>query len=90
MLTEIAIADAYGAGFEFSPKEKIQQYNNLERYLPHELYQFVGKYTDDTQMSIAIAELVLSGSDWSSSQIAAKFVECFKRDERKGYSKGFY
>lgn len=29
MLTEIAIADAYGAGFEFCAVEKIRLYNNL-------------------------------------------------------------
>ena len=32
MLTEIAIADAYGAGFEFCAAEKIRLHNNLELY----------------------------------------------------------
>ncbi|MHA3081855.1 ADP-ribosylglycohydrolase family protein [Acinetobacter sp. ANC 5383] len=90
MLTEIAIADAYGAGFEFSSKEKIALYNNLELYSKHELYDILGKYTDDTQMSIAIAEFILSGEKWSKENIASKFLECFKRDVRLGYSEGFY
>ncbi|MCJ8313237.1 MAG: ADP-ribosylglycohydrolase family protein [Saccharospirillaceae bacterium] len=90
MLKEIAIADAYGAGFEFSTEEKIKQYNDLSKYQPHDLYGFIGRYTDDTQMSIAIAQLLLSNSTWTQTQIAQAFIDCFQRDPRKGYSKGFY
>lgn len=90
MLKEIAIADAYGAGFEFSSPEKIRNFNTLDSYLEHDLYKFSAKYTDDTQMSIAIAELILSHSKWDDESIASKFVDCFKRDPRPGYSKGFY
>lgn len=90
MLTEIAIADAYGAGFEFCAIEKISIHNNLESYCKHELYDISGKYTDDTQMSIAIAEFILSGKEWNKENIAAKFLESFKRDVRFGYSEGFY
>ncbi|WP_444995472.1 ADP-ribosylglycohydrolase family protein [Aliikangiella sp. IMCC44359] len=90
MLKEIAIADAYGAGFEFSSKEKVSKHNDLTNYVEHDLYGMRGKYTDDTQMSIAVSELILSKSEWSERNIASKFVECFKRDPRKGYSKGFY
>lgn len=90
MLKEIAISDAYGAGFEFSTKEKIAMHNNLSNYVSHDLYKTVGKYTDDTQMSIAISELILSNKKWSDLDVASKFVECFKRDPRTGYSKGFF
>lgn len=90
MLTEIAIADAYGAGFEFCAAEKIRLHNNLELYYKHELYDITAKYTDDTQMSIAIAEFILSGMEWSKENIASKFLECFQRDIRLGYSEGFY
>lgn len=90
MLTEIATADAYGAGFEFCAIEKISIHNNLEFYCKHELYDISGKYTDDTQMSIAIAEFILSGTEWNKENIAAKFLQCFKRDIRFGYSEGFY
>ena len=44
------------------------------------------KYSDDTQMSLAIAELVIEEKDWTSQLIADKFVAVFKRDERFGYS----
>lgn len=90
MLKEIAIADAYGAGFEFSSNEKIAQFNNLTCYCNHELYGSRGKYTDDTQMSIAIAELIISEPIWNENLIASRFIECVQRDPRKGYSKGFH
>ena len=90
MLTEIAIADAYGAGFEFCSEDKIISLNNLELYSKHELYNILGKYTDDTQMSIAIVEFILSDQEWTKENIASKFIECFKRDVRLGYSEGFF
>lgn len=90
MLCEIAIADAYGAGFEFAESDIIAKYNNLNGYVPHQLYGMLGNYTDDTQMSLALAELLVADSEWTAQNIADKFVKCFKRDPRQGYSKGFY
>lgn len=90
MLIEIAIADAYGAGFEFSTPEKIKQQNNLQQYQLHELHQTIGKYTDDTQMSIAVAEVMLSHAAPGKLNFANAFVDCFKRDIRTGYAEGFY
>lgn len=91
MLLEGAIGDAYGAGFEFAPIKKIRQDNTISHYEPHPLFaEIQGKYTDDTQMSLAIAELLISGEAWTSENIAKKFVECFKRDPRRGYAKRFY
>lgn len=90
MMKEIAIADAYGAGFEFCGIEKINKYNNLSNYMPHELYGFCGKYTDDTQMSIAIAEFILDEMPRSTESVLSKMLSCFKRDPREGYSKGLY
>jgi len=90
MLLEIAIGDAYGAGFEFSPIDKVNTYNNLTSYQQHGLGMPAGTYTDDTQMSLAIAELLIDKTPWTRENIVEKFVACFKRDERLGYSKGFY
>ncbi|MDK1285854.1 ADP-ribosylglycohydrolase family protein [Pseudoalteromonas umbrosa] len=90
MLLEIAIGDAYGAGFEFASKEKVASFNNLTAYHEHGLGIAPGHYTDDTQMSIALAELIVSSAPWDEYTITQKFVECFKRDQRLGYSKGFY
>ena len=90
MLYEIAIADAYGAGFEFAAPELIARHNDLSHYIPHQLYGMLGNYTDDTQMSMALAELLIADADWTALNIADQFVKCFKRDPRQGYSKGFY
>jgi len=90
MLYEIAIADAYGAGFEFAAPEVIAKHNDLSGYIPHQLYGMPGNYTDDTQMSLALAELLIVDSEWTALNIANQFVKCFKRDPRQGYSKGFY
>lgn len=88
MLLEGAIGDAYGMGFEYA-NENIK-YNDLSNYVKHPKHGLIpGQYTDDTQMSIALAELMLSGLDWTPINIANKFVECFKRDWRDGYSRMF-
>lgn len=96
MLVEIAIGDAYGAGFEF--KNSMLVNNKLDIYHRHPTHMasdgsgdslMPGQYTDDTQMSIAVAEVLL-GDDWSKETFANSFVNCFKRDPRKGYASGFY
>ena len=91
MLLELAVGDAYGAGFEYVDREVIRQFNTLERYVKHPRHHIIpGHYTDDTQMSIAIAEAMLSGEPWTPQLLADKFVAAFKRDPREGYAQGFY
>lgn len=89
MLLEIAIGDAYGAGFEFCAREKIRRHNNLSRYVPHELGIPAGHYTDDTQMSIAVAEVLLAAPPYASAVFAESFVACYRRDPRQGYASRF-
>ncbi len=89
MLVEIAIGDAYGSGFEFSDKSKIDA-NNFGRYfVGHDLGIPAGKYTDDTQMSISIAEMLISGEPLTIENFAEAFIRTFKRDKRQGYAKKF-
>ena len=92
MILQAAIGDAYGAGFEFQNMKFIAEYNTLERYCPHGLYTEIYKrYTDDTQMALALAELLLEDdSDWTADKVADKFVEVFHRDKRRGYSSRVY
>ena len=91
MLLELAIGDAYGAGFEYADKRIILAHNNLSGYIQHPKHHLKpGSYTDDTQMSIAIAEVILSHQPWTPKVLAERFVHCFKRDQRKGYSQRFY
>ncbi|WP_282774195.1 ADP-ribosylglycohydrolase family protein [Phaeodactylibacter xiamenensis] len=90
MLLEIAIADAYGVGFEYRPQNFIRENNDLEKYYSHEKYASLhGCYSDDTQMSLGIAELMLENASWEARIIADYFVEVFQRDPRNGYSKKF-
>lgn len=91
MIVEGGIGDAYGAGFEFVKRSVIEKNNNLLKYFPHPTHpEMVGKYTDDTQMSLAIAELIISGDKFSKINLANRFVDVFKRDVRGGYAGGFY
>ncbi len=90
MLLELAIGDAYGAGFEYVETEMIGQQNNLSQYVKHPRHDIQpGSYTDDTQMSLAIAEAIISGEPWKQAMLAQKFVEVFQRDPREGYATGF-
>ena len=91
MILEAAIGDAYGAGFEFKDIDFINENNHLKEYYTHGLYpEIYKKYTDDTQMAIAIAELLLEEKSWSPEKVAGKFVEVIHRDKRRGYSDRVY
>ena len=91
MLVELAIGDAYGAGFEYAPEPLIWEQNTLTTYVQHPRHDIhPGCYTDDTQMSIAIAEAIASGEPWTREVLAHRFVNAFKRDPREGYAGGFY
>jgi len=91
MLVELAVGDAYGAGFEYAPEEFVRQNNDLTQYFRHQSHDIKpGHYTDDAQMSIAIAELIIEDGVWSAENIAHKFVEVFHRDIRPGYARGFF
>jgi ADP-ribosylglycohydrolase len=91
MLLELAIGDAYGAGFEYVDAEVIRSRNDLSEYVRHPRHAIrPGCYTDDTQMSIAVAEALLSGEPWTPQLLAAHFVTAFKRDPRQGYAGRFY
>ena len=90
------IGDAYGAGFEF--KNSMLIHNDAQKFYNHPTHMAsdgsgnslrVGQYTDDTQMSIAVAETLL-GDDYSKLAFADSFTRCFHRDPRKGYASGFY
>src|SRR5437667_12197056 len=81
MLLELAIGDAYGAGFEYADTDIINHYNDLSSYRMHPRHHIQpGSYTDDTQMSLAIAEAIVAGEPWTPAMLAHKFVEAFQRD----------
>lgn len=91
MLLELAIGDAYGAGFEFADRQIIESYNNLSSYIQHPRHDIQpGCYTDDTQMSLAIAETIVGKEPWTPEVLASKFIVAFNRDRRVGYASKFY
>ncbi len=91
MLMKTAQGDAYGAGFEYASEGHVLANNKLTGYVRNEKHALVaGHYTDDTQMAIAIAEVMLDGGPFTQEALADAFVRCFKRDQREGYARGFY
>jgi ADP-ribosylglycohydrolase len=91
MLIEVAVSDSYGAGFEFVPQETILKEHKLNKYYASRIDDLkAGQYTDDTQMSLAIAELLINEKEWTKEIVAKYFINVFKRDERCGYAKKFY
>lgn len=92
MLLEIAIGDAYGMGFEFAKKDALKERkNDGETYAPHPFHDIKpGHYTDDTQMSLAVAEVLLAQGPLARREhFAEAFVKAYHRDPRLGYSSGF-
>ena len=93
MIVEMAVGDAYGAAFEFiKPARQVAVglVNDTKTYQHHPEFAIGGgRYTDDTQMTIAVAETML-GAAISREILAENFVKTFKRDERLGYGSRFY
>jgi ADP-ribosylglycohydrolase len=78
LIRTIAIADALGAPYEFADQEKRSKYDGSMN---------LGIYTDDTQMTLAIAEHMLFDCRMSQESYAESFIESYRRDPRGGYSK---
>jgi ADP-ribosyl-[dinitrogen reductase] hydrolase len=90
MLVELAVGDAYGAGFEFRNSLYVRVFNRLDRHRrPALSVARPGRYTDDTQMTIAVTEALLSGEPWSPRLLAHHFVDSFRRNPRGGYAPRF-
>ncbi len=91
MLLELAIGDAYGAGFEYA-RPSLSRPNDLSGYFAHPRHHALlpGCYTDDTQLSLAIAEAIVADDPWTPRSLAERLLNAFQRDPRPGYAQGFY
>ena len=93
MLLRIAQADAYCMATEYLRPDHqglIVEARKFTSYLRHPTHALrPGMYTDDTQMSIAVAEQLLSGERSTALSFANHFMTAFARDPRDGYSRGF-
>lgn len=93
ILVNTAIGDSLGAGFEFNDAEKFRPKLASDLcYIHNKSLPFLlpGNYTDDTQMSLAIAELIISGIEFNKYNLCDYFLKTFKRDIRLGYASKFY
>ena len=90
MLVELAVGDAYGAGLEYAPPEFVAEHNTLAGYVqnPRHPELVPGRYTDDTQMTLAVAEALLAvelhGEAWTPALLADRFVDAYRRDPHPG------
>lgn len=92
MLFEIAMGDAYGASFEFARSEFVREHNDGVSFHTNPVFGAIGngRYTDDTQMSLALAEIIFKRWAWDGDLIYERFFNVFKRDPRPGYSSYLY
>lgn len=97
MLLRIAQADATAMAVEYV-KRTAPNYEELlanvlayDRFCQHPKHVSLrpGQYTDDTQMSIGVAEVLLRGKPYHVAEFAEAWVRCFHRDQRDGYSRNF-
>ena len=92
MLLYIAIGDAYCLPTEYiHPNHyNVKEALKFKKYLQHPKYPLpFGSTSDDTQMSIANAEVLIENDSFRSIHFANKWIEAFHRDPRPSYSKGF-
>jgi ADP-ribosyl-[dinitrogen reductase] hydrolase len=91
MLLRIAQGDAYGAGFEYGDAEHVRTNNTVTRFVKNTKHALIpSHYTDDLQMSLANAEVLIAGIEITAAALAESYVRCFHRDQRQGYAAGFY
>ena len=92
MLLHLAVADAYGFSFEYAVSDFVHAHNDVRGYRQHPTWPDIkpGVYSDDSQMSIAVALALLSDQPPTALSLANLFVNVFRRDPRKGYSGRFY
>ena len=92
MFMELAIGDAYGAGFEYAASSFVRERNRATDYVRNPTHPQVrpGSYTDDTQMTIAVAEVLLGHRPFTREAFADAFVRAFRRDPRAGYAGRFH
>lgn len=94
MLEFMALGDAFGAGLEFADPKTVAQLNDPSRgYVQHPKHPGIkpGMYTDDTQMALALALLMVQNpsEDWSPGILTNAFLTHFQKDPRQGYARGF-
>lgn len=76
----VAVGDAFGAPYEFLTKENIQQqYGYVKRMHPDgKLLAGSEGVTDDTEMTLAVAEGIMKNPESPETEIGARFLDWFR------------
>lgn len=92
MLLETAMGDSYGIGFEFVKPFITARDHDFSQYRASKFDPLkAGDYSDDTQMALAVSELMINEpGEWDRLTAARYFLQTFKRDPINGYAMGFY
>lgn len=88
LLLKIAQGDAFGLAVEYaaSSHENFKKLLQFDHYYSHPLGIKAGSYSDDTQMSIAVAEVIIDGPPYTQEKFGRAFFNAYKRDPVCGYS----
>lgn len=90
-LLATSIGDAAGRPFEFNTREFITKNNTFPilgyKHRIGEKETGIGTFTDDAQMSLAIAEQMIAKVQTRDLSYAHRFIEAYRRDPRGGYSR---
>lgn len=93
MLVEMAVADAYAIGWEFTKQQKAPI--DFSSFVKHPVYHELkpGQYTDDTQRAIANC-LVMTSADrpadiFNPYSYAEAYLRAYRADPREGYSRNY-
>lgn len=96
-LVHMAMADAYAMAVEFVDRTvhegTVAACQRMEGYVSHPTFlaHVPGRYTDDTEMTVAnVRVLLASDGPWTRAQFARAYAEEYRRGGgRAGYSRGF-
>jgi poly(ADP-ribose) glycohydrolase ARH3 len=81
-LLGVAVGDALGAPFEGRPPVSLVELQALRR-TPHEL-----RYTDDTHMTIGLAQSLVQRRGFDGPHMARRFAENYFKEPWRGYGAG--
>jgi ADP-ribosyl-[dinitrogen reductase] hydrolase len=93
MLLYTAIGDSYGLSFEFVSDEYVSQHNDALGYKKREKEtkgwqdHFPGRFSDDTDCSIAVVQTMLLSDSFEAQTFIHVWQGIFSRDPKRGYSK---
>ena len=71
-LLGLAVGDAVGAAIEFEPKPRLARLDDMEAGGPHRLAR--GQWTDDTAMSLALADSLLAHPGLDAADLMQRFL----------------